>query len=413
MEARAGVDGASLPSEKATSRLSSILLSAAAFTSSWTAVEVGNVKVVDLALLLAAAATALAWMGRSRRIYLEWWMFAFPLGAGLTTVIDAFARQDDLAANQPYIISASLGTTLIAVLIRSEIDARGASRAYRLLRWWAAGVVVNAAAAVLLDWGLITLGNLTPPPGKLWRAYGLTFHPNSLAFSLVLCLPVLILLMSRRQTIEKYMTLLWLIACAVVLRALFLADSRAGLAVGLAAGAAAMLVAVRGRRGAGGLLAAVAVAAIALTLWGGQLFAGTRLTAGGGDLSDLARAGINAGAADAFWDNPLFGAGLGQQSGVAVPLQLLSGGGLLLACSYYLFILAPVRALLTRPRHTESWHGLVVLGAVLTFGLVQPGLSERATFWPTLLIAAALVSRRQAADKLRASSDSRSAAAGT
>lgn len=365
--------------------LSSAMISLSAFTSSWTGVDVHEVTVVDVALMLATVSSLLSWAVGGRTIYLRLWMFLPPIGALLIVAIGVLFRQDT-NIGLDYIFRISFGTTLIAILINSERATRGASGLMRLLHWWAFGIVVNAVIVALTDSGLINIANFVNNETGTIRAIGLAFHPNSLAFSLSIALPVLTWLWSRPggRRLAKF---IWLGGFLVCMNALYLSDSRAGLLVGASAGLVGVFIAIRGTWARLLSLPLVFFAGVALLHYVPPLLATTRFASRGSAASDSLRTQYNSAALDAFAAHPVFGSGFGAMTGVAIPLQLLSSGGLVLLALYTAFIAAPTLQFFSRPWGALSNYGILVVGTIVGFGLLNSALTERVTYWAPLIIA--------------------------
>lgn len=365
--------------------LSSSMISLSAFTSSWTGVDIYEVTVVDVALILATVFSLLSWTVGGRKIYLRTWMFLPPIGALLIVATGVIFRQDT-NIGLDYIFRITFGTTLIAILINSERATRGASGLMRLLHWWAFGIVVNAAIVVLADSDLINIANFVNNETGTMRAIGLAFHPNSLAFSLSIALPVLAWLWSRPGggSLAKFIWLGGFLAC---INALYLADSRAGLLVGASAGLVGVFIAIRGTWARLLSLPLVFFAGVALLHYVPPLLATTRFASRGSAASDSLRTQYNSAALDAFAAHPVFGSGFGAMTGVAIPLQLLSSGGLVLLALYTAFIAVPTLQFFSRPRGALCNYGILVVGTIVGFGLLNSALTERVTYWAPLIIA--------------------------
>lgn len=365
--------------------LSSAMISLSAFASSWTGVDVYEVTVVDVALILATAFSLLSWAVGGRTIYLRSWMFLPPIGALLIVATGVLSRQDT-NIGLDYIFRIFFGTTLVAILINSERATRGASGLVRLLHWWAFGIVVNAVIVVLADSSLINVANFVNNETGTIRAIGLAFHPNSLAFSLSIALPVLTWLWSRPSG-GRLAKLIWLGGFLACMNALYLADSRAGLLVGASAGLVGVFIAIRGTWARLLSLPLAFFAGVALLHYIPPLLATTRFASRASAASDSLRTQYNSAALDAFAAHPVFGSGFGAMTGVAIPLQLLSSGGLVLLALYTAFIVAPTLQFFSRPRGALSSYGLLVVGTIIGFGLLNSALTERVTYWAPLIIA--------------------------
>jgi hypothetical protein len=392
--------------------LSGGLLSLAAFSSSWTAATIGGFNIVDYALAAAIVLALLAWVLKERTIIISFWMLMPTLGAILIAAADVFLNRG-LSLQTIEIARLFISTTLIAIFARSEAEVGGLARTIRVVKWWAAGIVVNGLVAVLVSLGVVTTaGVLNQPTGD--RLSGLSSHPNSIAFSISICLPVLVYLISQGSATRRQ-RFLWLIGLGVSIVGLLLANSRAGLIVGLVALALAALIALSQGKLRRLTLPLVILLGVVVWLFVIPALLGTRLGAGAGDLSNVGRVVFNEEALNEFLNSPVWGAGFDAQAGVSVPLQVLSAGGLLFAIAYYGFILAPVTRLLANRKSLLARYSIVVVIAILGFSLLNPVFSERATFWVPLMFAAGLTVPKPSdnsndQDPWKASSQSQAAA---
>jgi hypothetical protein len=356
-----------------------VSLSAAAFTSSWSAVSLFGVNVVDWLLAAAAICALSARIAHLRPLYISHWMLA-PFLAALVVEAAAIISGRSLSFNGVMVLRVLLATTVIAVLVQTFAIANPREKLVRLLGWWAAGIACSALAAVLVASGRISLqGILVQSTGE--RLSGLAAHPNGLAFSLTVAFPVTVYFM---RTQRRRLSLIWVVALGLELGALFLSDSRSGLLVGAASLGLAILMAIRSAR-ARALMAPVLLLAgtIAFTSLP-PLLAGSRLITGAPQ-SDQARSLINSRALEQFLNNPFLGGGFDALGGVAVPLQVASTGGIALIIGYYLFVLRPL-APLWRGRGDElAASSLLSVVILLMFSLSNPVILERAAFWPGLI----------------------------
>jgi hypothetical protein len=133
---------------------------------------------------------------------------------------------------------------------------------------------------------------------------------------------------------------------------------------------------------------------IAVAFFLPPLLADTRLARGAED-SDAGRVLINDAAMQWFYQNPVFGGGYEVMHGVAVPIMVLSGGGLILAIGFYLFLLRPVPVLFSGRSQTIAQMGMLSLAAFLAFGFLNPVWMERITFWPAIIAALVVLGREE------------------
>jgi hypothetical protein len=372
-------------------RLMDVALSAAAFTSSWSAVSIYGVNVVDWLLAAAAVLALCARIAQRRPLYISHWMLA-PFVAALVVEATAIISGRSLSFNGVMVLRVLLATTVIAVLVQAFAIANPREKLVRLFGWWAAGIACSALAAALVAGGLISLqGILVQSTGE--RLSGLAAHPNGLAFSLTIAFPVVVYFI---RTQRRGPALLWVVALGLDLGALFLSDSRSGLIVGAVSLSLAILLAINSPRArvlvAPVLLLAGTIAVTSLP----TLLAGSRLITGAPQ-SDEARSLINSRALEQFLENPLLGGGFDALGGVAVPLQVVSTGGVALILGYYLFVLRPLAPLWRARGDALATTALLTLLMLLLFSFSNPVILERAAFWPGLI---ALFYVRRIADTL-------------
>jgi hypothetical protein len=371
-------------------RLTDVAITAATFSSSWSAVSVGGVNVVDWLLLASAVLTLLARIGHRRPVYISFWMIA-PFFAAIVIETGAVITGRSDAFIPVMLLRVLLATTVVAVLVESLAITNVKTALIHLLGWWTMGITLSSATAMLVASGVISLdGILIQATGE--RLSGLAAHPNGLAFSITMVFPAVLYLL-RSATVK--IKVIWLAALLINLGALFLSDSRSGLVIGAVSVGLSVLLAIRSTRGriwvAPVLLLISSLAVVKLP----TLLAGTRLLTGA-PLSDAARSTFNARAFQEFLNNPIFGGGFGALGGVAVPLQLVSTGGALLFLAYYVYVLHPM-GLLWKQRHEHiASTGLLTLVMLVAFGLSNPVILERAAFWPALIVFFYIQSREAA-----------------
>jgi hypothetical protein len=357
-----------------------ISICAAAFTASWSAVSISGFNVVDWLLAAALFFALCARVAQRRTIQVSFWMVAAPLAAFIVETAAVLSqRADDF--NRVMVLRVFLATTVIAILVQVFATSNRREMLIRLLGWWGAGIALSAAFAVLVANGMLSLeGVLTQATG--YRLSGLAAHPNGLAFSLCIAFPVLIYLV--RYAKRFAFRLFWLGALAVSLWALFLSDSRSGLLVGLVSMGVSIVANIGSTRGRLLLIPLLVLAgALAATVLPG-LLAGTRLVTGA-PMSDAARTLYNSQAIDQFLVSPIVGGGFSALGGVAVPLQVISTGGIIFVLGYYAFLLHPLLPLWRGRTRLISVTGLLVILTLLAFGVFNPIILERAAFWPALI----------------------------
>ncbi|MDF2918220.1 MAG: hypothetical protein K0S70_2437 [Microbacterium sp.] len=361
----------------------------AAFASSWTAVAVGGNNVVDYLLVAAVISAVLSRLAGRRQIYVAWWM-VLPFVASVLVVAWDVMAGDARSGELTMLFRVLISTGGIAILLTSVARASGTPALMRALRWWAAGAVVCGVAAIATWLGLVSfVGILEQPTGD--RLSGLSSHPNSLAFSLTLVLPVLVHLAQVARGFWR--TFGWVAMLALAVGALALTGSRAGLMVGLPLLGLALILALRASRLRVMTVPLLILGVVAVFVYLPGLLTDTRLVQGSA-LSDSGRIIYNQDALSTFATDPIFGGGFNAQIGVAVPLMVISGGGLVLVAGYYLFVFRPLPVLWKARGLAVAQTGLLALAAFLAFGLLNPVFVERATFWPILIPALVVLLNR-------------------
>jgi len=258
---------------------------------------------------------------------------------------------------------------------------------------FAVGVSISAAVGMadLLGVTHISL-SLTHLPSVGGRAPGLTLHPNFLAMTCILALPVMLwqLLSDVRRT--RVIAFLFLIA---LLLGLYASGSRAGFAVGPGAALLSVIIMPRYRKFLPSVLLGVAGVAAALFVLepslGKSLLQAFRL---GGDTgsaqgSDQARAIIFTQGVNDFKHSPIDGVGLQvAEEAHNVYLQALAAGGVILLAGYLIFIFAGLSKVIKQMKFEPLAYPLfvsTVAGAL--FAVVQAALTDRVAYVPLALIA--------------------------
>jgi O-antigen ligase len=257
-----------------------------------------------------------------------------------------------------------------------------------LVDLWALGAIVNGAVAVLDIAGI----HLGPTVAVGHRSAGLTIHPNYLALTGVLALPIPMLWFarSRRWTIAGFIGLICLAG------GVFASGSRAGFVAGLIALVAATVAVPRLRSNltfvlplAGILLVFVLV----FTKTGSQILHQLRL-GGSSDTSgsNYQRSLVNSAAWAQIQARPLEGVGYGVLSGAHdIYLQLLDSGGVIALVSFLVFIgglVASVFRALSGPLRDEAIVCGIAILAWLLNGIFDNQLADKYLYLvPALLVA--------------------------
>lgn len=361
----------------------------AAFSSSWTGATFGGFNVVDYALSATLVVFIAVAFFQRRHIHVRAWM-VFPLAAAaLVSAWNTIVGGADF--DFVMMLRILLTMVSVAVIVFSLNSWAGSDYLFRLLKAWVAGVALNALAALAVSYGVVSLaGILTQATGE--RLSGLASHPNSLAFSVCLAIaPCLFLFSTQRVKI------VWAACLVLILWGGLLSESRAALLVGLPALALAVVVALARSQLRSFAWPALILGVVAAWFAVPLILADSRLAGGAGALSDAGRSTLNDSALRVFLQSPLTGAGFANQGGVAVPLTVLTAGGILFALGYYAFVLWPVPTLWVHRQSEIAPYGLITLAVLIGFGIFNPVFMERATYWP-ILIALALCAERRTKD---------------
>jgi O-antigen ligase len=314
----------------------------------------------DLTMALAFAAVAGHVIIERRPVPLPPWLLLAGLGfffAGLLSMVfppsaavmqHTISAQVTLASQQgaaqgvligvPSNLAELIKYELSLVLIPVLVAAVGVTprRSRLLVDLWAAGAIINAAVAVL-DIGGLHLG---PTPAVGNRSAGLTIHPNYLALTCVLALPMPMLWLgrSRRWTIAG---VLGLVALAGGVAA---SGSRAGSVAALVAVLATFFAVPRLRSYlpvALPLIGAAVIVVMAFTKTGQAILHQLRLGGSGSSTSgsNYQRSLVNGAAWAEVKARPLEGVGYGVLAGAHdIYLQLLDAGGVIAVVSFIVFI---------------------------------------------------------------------------
>ncbi|QKS17546.1 hypothetical protein HUN59_16210 [Curtobacterium sp. Csp2] len=361
----------------------------AALTSSWSAIRIGGSTIADICLVIAAAIAVL--LIGVRHLRMKFWMFG-PLVFGLLLM-----ARDVILLDRPLNGSddETLGISPLQMFLRVSLSTFGVAAAVsiagyigrrsliRLLWTWVAGIAVSAVWALAQGQGIVAPTLDLLQLNGAFRYAGLTSHPNALAQSLVLSIPVLFLgpVRSHRfaSLIRPLLLLLWGFA-------LWQTGSRAGLLVGFLA-VVVCAAAVAARSGAlKWALPIVLAGVVAAVFVGPRVIAGTRFAVdSGASASDVSRAAALSDGWTDFLSSPLIGAGFGIWVGELAPLVMLVSGGATFLVVYSIFAFKPLLAMRDNLGDSAVLCCLIAGALVPVLGLLNNGFTERYTFWPALI----------------------------
>jgi O-antigen ligase len=292
-------------------------------------------------------------------------------------------------SNLAELIKFELSLVLIPVLLATVGTTPG--RARRLVDLWALGAIINAAVAVL-DIGGLHLG---PTAAVGNRSAGLTIHPNYLALTCVLALPMPMLWLgrSRRWTVAGVVGLIALVGGVAA------SGSRAG-AVAAVIAVLATIVAVPRLRSflpiALPLVGVVLIFVLAFTKTGSSILHQLRLTGGASSTSgsNYQRSLVNNAALAEIKARPIEGVGYGVLAGAHdIYLQVLDAGGIIALVAFIVFIGGLVAAMLRSLGGPLRDEGIVCSIAILAWllnGIFDNQLADKYLYLvPGLLMAVA------------------------
>lgn len=378
----AAIDQRMLAVDRPRLSLTNGLIYLSAFTSSWTAVAFGGYNVVDYLLAVTVIATVLARITAGRRVFVDLWM-VLPTVAALLVTAYATIIEGDASGEAESLVRVVVSTAVVAILLTSMGAAFGNVALRRTLAWWVAGISVNALASGAVSLGVINFaGILIQPTG--YRLSGLSSHPNSIAFSIAMAVPALVYLLTTTRGGGRI--LWWLANVAACGWGLILSDSRSGLLVSIPAAGIAIILAIADSRLRLMILPLLILGGTAIVFYLPGALAETRLVQGAAD-SDFGRVIYNDNAFDVFLRNPIFGGGFAEQAGVAVPLMVISAGGVVLLVGYYAFVFRPVPPLWRARSERVAQTGIITIVVFIAFGFLNPVFAERAAFWPAIIAA--------------------------
>jgi len=398
--------------------LTSLIIWAAVLTSPWTGVKVAGLNVCDLLIVLAFVPLTLDALARKRVVLLRWWMFMPTLGALFILGIDVIIRNlslgqqlessgnvsgstaaGDTGGGAIFVARIALATLAIAILVASEVATYGSQRGVTLLRAWTLGISVSAFATITDTYGLTNVAEYTFHQVSDFRAFGLAFHPNSLAQTIALGLPLMLLFAVRSERL--ILKLFWIAGIIAGLSSLLLANSRGGLAVGFIGLIVSVLLLIQRTKARRWGPPLILLAAIPLYFAATWLVDNTRLGgSGGANLSDVGRSAYIDQGLKLFSESPIVGVGLGLGSGVSVPVLVMSSGGILFLLFYYLFIFVGWKDLFLNAKDLFYALCFVSVTALIVIGFLNNSVNERYDFVVVAVCAAMIASVPKEGDRV-------------
>lgn len=364
-----------------------VLLLLAAGSSSANAIRIAGIATAsDLLLLLALAIGALS--GFSPRLpawaRVSLWLLTLSLLA-------SFVGVDDLGANFAPVAS------LVLAYFAWPIALAGAYRggwcsAVSVLNAWVAGIVLSAGVAVSDYLNLTHLGlSLTGLDFAGQRFSGLAVHPNHLALSCAMALPLV--LARSATTARRRGRLLGVFVFSILGVGVLLAGGRAALVAAVGGMLLVLLTLTAGRlRVVMVLVVALATFALVTRFLPAQdaqaahLFEALQRLSDSQAGSDQGHLDLGVAAWQTFLQNPLFGSGLRElNSAHDIYLQVLSSLGLLGAVALLVFVGGAIESAWRLYRTSGLFLGpSAVVGAIfpsavvwLATGLFQNQIDDR------------------------------------
>lgn len=385
-------------------------LLAAAFVSSWNAVQLKGVQPVDIFLalsfgfmLISCASGRVPWVPR--------WVKAGTLGVIVIMVTHFVAPTSATYMSQrliyiPWIVRVTgvdltesglfhgakwlLALAVLPVTI-ADVGKDDATFVQRLSTASLAGATVSAFIAITDLLGLTSINSiLIAIGGATARQSGLTSHPNHLGLSVSIVAPLAIALAIRSRRVGIPVTLL-LMGGAIV------SGSRAGQAGFVLAVTATVALSARARRFAPILIVAAGITTAGI-VWAKPGLVDTIATLFRFDTTDRyvaqsneERAGLSNQAISDFEHRPIDGVGLDVLTQAHnIYLQIVAAGGLILAGAMFAYLAGMLSAAFAERRSGDPL-GLYLLVAIVVWlasGTFGTQLTDRYLYFPVGAIAA-------------------------
>ncbi|TAM89732.1 MAG: O-antigen ligase domain-containing protein [Jatrophihabitans sp.] len=332
-----------------------------AATIPWTAVHVtGSISVGEVLLVIAAGVLLIADPGR-RLPALPPWVWVLTVAVLVVGVTNLYfpasqaymGHRDQLVDNYLVTHTAALPDTNLSVSLHLAVrmvliplvfglahgyDRRALSR---VAISFVSGVAVGSLIAFLDSRHVTSIGPaLTGVPVTDNRAAGLTDHPNVIAMTCVLALPLAVWALQAARGSARVTAVIGLVA---LLLGLYASRSRSGAVAAAVAGLVALAWLPRFRRHLPS--AALILASLGAVLFvvspgvGGSILSGLRLTGENTAGSDQARTIVNDQAVRDFLHSPFHGIGfeIAEQAHI-VYLQALAVGGVILLAALLIYL---------------------------------------------------------------------------
>jgi O-antigen ligase len=288
------------------------------------------------------------------------WLFVFTIGFVLAAMLRLIFPPDSSMLNdilvhyrtipvagqdQPLVLIPrsdllALAQVLISVVVIPVMIASVANTAHRVVRLvdvFVISAVINATVGII-DWGGIHIAPIVAGAG---RSAGLTIHPNYLALTCTIAIPLAMLWIGRGG---RWRTAG--IGCTfLLLGGAYASGSRAGAVTALLGVVATMVVVPRLRTGLGFTVPAVGLMMLALVVFAGdQILEQIRISGDVGTAvntagSDSQRSQLADLAMEQFQERPIWGVGMSVIADAhSIYLQLLAAGGLIAMLSFLTYM---------------------------------------------------------------------------
>lgn len=387
-------------------RLGLALTYIAAGTTAWNGLKEGGFRVGDTFIGLAVLTFFIADMGRPVP-KMPGWVWQFGLIIVLITAAHELIPADPNYLHQRLVINgpipvingleletnAQVGLKFIVPVIFIPLmfayaRAHDPKALLRAAYAFATGAAISAAVGMSDRLGVTHLSqSLTHLPATGGRAPGLTLHPNFLAMTCVLALPVMLWQAVSDDKRTRFIALLFVVALAM---GLYASASRIGAAVGPGATLLSFAVMPRYRKYLPTL--SVLVGGIAAALFvldshiGSSLLKAVRLGGGSGSSSaqgsDQQRSIIFTQGLNDFKHSPIDGIGMQvAEEAHNVYLQALAAGGILLLVGYLVFVFSGLYTVVRAMKFEPLAYPLFVSAVACAIFLIeQAALTDRIAY---------------------------------
>ena len=385
----------------------------------WNGFRLGGGAVANAFLVPAFLMVAVRAVVLRKPIPLPPWMFAAGIGFALAAMLrlifppDASTLNDILihyrtipqAGAQPLIFVqrsdlAAFVQFLVAVFVMPLVVASVATtprRIERLIDLFVVSAAINAFVGIVDVAGF----HIAPVYGGAGRSAGLTIHPNYLALTCTLAIPLTLLWIGRGG---RWRTA-GLACSGLLLAGAYASGSRAGAVTAVLGVILTMIVVPRLRTGLGFTVPAVGMVLLALVYFAGdQILEQVRISGGVGTAvntagSDTQRSQLAHLAIDQFQARPVSGVGYSVIADAhSIYLQLLAAGGVIAMVSFLTYLgglASSARRAMAGPQRDVAAVLSVSIGVWLVNGIIDNQLADKYLYvLPGLLIAAAYATAR-------------------